>query len=215
VHNSVLQISLDHSTHVCNNFLVARTYRLQRRAERQAETRRRIVDAAVALHTSIGPAHTTVSAIAERAGVQRHTFYRHFPDEASLQMACSALWQERHPPPDSETWKALADPEARLRHGLRELYAFYAANADALTPLVRDAAVHPLTREILELRMRGVFEAMHACLAAPFTVRGGRRKRLLATIALYMDFQVWRTLREHAGSAADAVEAAARAILAQ
>ena len=68
---------------------MARTYRLKRRAERQDETRHRIVEAAVALHTTVGPARTTVSAIAERAGVQRHTFYRHFPDERSLGLACS------------------------------------------------------------------------------------------------------------------------------
>jgi AcrR family transcriptional regulator len=79
---------------------MSRTYTLKRRAERQAETRRRIVEAAVDLHSSIGPARTTVSMIAERAGVQRHTFYAHFPDERSLFLACSGLTLERDPLPD-------------------------------------------------------------------------------------------------------------------
>jgi AcrR family transcriptional regulator len=194
---------------------VARVYQLKRRAERQDETRQRIVEAAVALHTSVGPARTTVSAIAERAGVQRHTFYRHFPDEASLQMACSGLWQERHPLPDSRKWDAIADPEARLRRGLRELYEFYECNAQAMAPLVRDAAVHPLTRETLALRAGEAVEALLACLAAPFALRGARRKRLLAAIGLFLDFQVWRTLRDRAGSVAETVETAVRSIVGQ
>ena len=66
-----------------------RRYTLKRRAELQAETRQRIVDAAVALHSSVGPAATTISAIAEHAGVERLTVYRHFPDELTLLRACS------------------------------------------------------------------------------------------------------------------------------
>src|SRR5262245_31201341 len=129
-----------------------RTYQLKRRAERQQETRQRIVEAAVALHTTVGPARTTVSAIAERAGVQRHTFYRHFPDERSLMLACSGLWQEEHPLPDPAAWRSIGDGEARLRRGLGELYAFYESNAESMAPLVRDAEIHLLTREVLELR---------------------------------------------------------------
>ncbi len=78
---------------------MTRTYQLKRRAEKQAETRRRIVDATVALHTSVGPARTTISDIAELAGVQRHTVYAHFPDERELFHACSAHWRGLHPAP--------------------------------------------------------------------------------------------------------------------
>src|SRR5215468_3236214 len=84
--------------------LMARTYTLKRRAEQQADTRRRIVEAAVELHGSVGPARTTVSMVAERAGVQRHTFYAHFPDERSLLTACSGLSLERDPLPDAKSW---------------------------------------------------------------------------------------------------------------
>src|SRR5215831_15958184 len=91
-----------------------RTYTLRRRAEQQVETRQRIVEAAVDLHTRVGPARTTISMIAEQAGVQRHTLYAHFPDERSLSLACSGLVAERDPLPDPEVWRAITDPHERL-----------------------------------------------------------------------------------------------------
>src|SRR6478609_6580060 len=93
--------------------VMTRTYTLKRRAEQQAETRRRIVEAAVELHGRVGPAATTVSMVAERAGVQRHTFYAHFPDERSLLMACSGLAMERDPAPDAGPWRSIAEPKER------------------------------------------------------------------------------------------------------
>src|SRR6476620_7794449 len=68
---------------------MTRRYELKRRAERQDETRQRIVDATIELHQTIGAAQTTVSEIAKRAGVGRVTVYRHFPDEETLFNACS------------------------------------------------------------------------------------------------------------------------------
>src|SRR4249919_3805832 len=95
--------------------VMTRTYTLGRRAEQQAETRRRIVEAAVDLHGSVGPAFTTISMVAERAGVQRHTLYAHFPDERSLLLACSGLAYERDPPPDAQAWRAIEERRERLR----------------------------------------------------------------------------------------------------
>src|SRR6478752_7041835 len=101
--------------------LMARTYTLKRRAEQQAETRQRIVEAAVDLHSSVGPVATTISMIADRAGVQRHTVYAHFPDERSLFMACSGLAMERSPLPDATPWRTITDPAERIRAGLGAL----------------------------------------------------------------------------------------------
>ena len=100
-----------------------RPYRKRRRAELEDETRLRITEAAVALHGSVGPARTTVSAVAERAGVQRATVYRHFPDERSMFAACSAHWIAANPLPDLGAWARIADPGERLRTALTELYA--------------------------------------------------------------------------------------------
>lgn len=195
---------------------MARKYQLKQRALRQEETRQRIVEAAVALHTTVGPANTSVSAIAERAGVQRHTFYRYFADERALSVACSGLYMEQHPPPDADAWRDIADPAARLRHGLGELYAFYERNGEALEPIMRDALTHAPTREINEHRLGPVFAAMHAVLSAPFRFEDASRQRAFgAALALVFDFFVWKQLRASCGSPDAAVEVAARAVCAQ
>src|SRR5687768_12496709 len=118
-----------------------RKYEQKERARRRAETRQRIVEAAVDLHTSVGPAQTTISSIAQRAGVERHTVYAHFPDDSALFRACSAHWDARHPLPDLETLAAIEDPSRRLRRALGDMYAWYESVEDELAVLIRDAAV--------------------------------------------------------------------------
>jgi AcrR family transcriptional regulator len=199
---------------MCNNIRVARKYVLKRRAERQDETRQRIVDAAIALHTTLGPARTTISAIAERAGVQRHTVYSHFPDERALGLACSGCHAERHPLPDATAWRGIADPERRLRRGLTELYAYYAAHGEELAPILRDMESHALTRELVELRIQPVLDRIRDVLAEPFKVRGAHRTRLVAMLQLFLDLHTWRTLARSL-PAEETVGAAVRAICAQ
>ena len=92
-----------------------RSYRMGRRAELQEQTRQRITEAAVELHGTLGPARTSVTAVAERAGVERATVYRHFPDERALFLACSSHWRAANPAPDPAAWAAIADPDLRLR----------------------------------------------------------------------------------------------------
>src|SRR5207248_2847460 len=106
---------------------MGRPYQMSRRAERQDETRRRIVEAAIELHQTLGPAATTVTDIADRAGVGRVTVYRHFPDDASLARACSGRYFDRHPAPDPHRWAGISDPAERLRTALGEVYAYHRA----------------------------------------------------------------------------------------
>src|SRR6478672_8638751 len=136
-----------------HNSAVKRPYRLNKRAEKQQDTRRRIVEAAVELHSTLGPARTTVAQIAERAGVQRHTYYAHFPDEKELFLACSGLALERAPLPPVETWAAIPPGNARVRYGLGQLYDWYARNAAMTACVLRDAEIHAPTREVVALRM--------------------------------------------------------------
>jgi AcrR family transcriptional regulator len=184
-----------------------RTYTLGRRAEQQAQTRRRIVEAAVDLHGSIGPALTTFSMVAERAGVQRHTLYAHFPDERSLNLACSALVMGRDPLPDAEAWRAIADRRERLRAGLSAVYGWYARNAALAGCVLRDAEHHALTHEIAGMRFGPPLAACEQVLGA----RLGARQR--AVLRLALSFFTWRTLTREGGlKPGAAVEAMVQAI---
>lgn len=176
-----------------------RDYRLGKRAEKQQETRLRIVEAAIDLHASVGPAHTSIAQIAERAGVQRHTVYAHFPDERSMLEACSGLSLERDPLPDPERWLDTAAGAARIRRGLAELYGWYERNAQLAGCVLRDAERHEPTREIVGLRMAPTFARASTILGEGL---GDRGRGLLA---LALDFACWRVLRvsDSTGSAAE------------
>ena len=173
---------------------MARPYQLKRRAEQQAETRLRIVEAAVDLHSSVGPAATTISMIADRAGVQRHTVYAHFPEERSLFLACSGLAVERSPLPAASPWLAIADPGERMTVGLREIYGWFEANAELTASVLRDAEHHPLTREISALRIEPHFLEYRDVLGAGLT-----RAEQRAALALALTFFTWRTLVHDGG----------------
>jgi AcrR family transcriptional regulator len=172
---------------------MTRTYTLRRRAEQQAETRRRIVEAAVDLHGSVGPAATTFSMVAERAGVQRHTLYAHFPDERSLFLACSALAMERDPLPDPASWRAFGDRREGIRAGLAAVYAWYERNAALAACVLRDAEHHALTREMVEMRMAPTMAAYQQVLGAKLSAK----QRALLRLAL--GFFTWRTLVRESG----------------
>ena len=187
---------------------VSRPYTLKRRAEQQAETRRRIVEAAVDLHTSLGPARTSLSMVAERAGVQRHTLYAHFPEERDLLLACSELTLSRAPLPDAAPWRSIPDPATRLCAGLQAVYDWYDRNANLAACVLRDAEYHPLTQEINALRLGPTIadwrETLGAGLAPP--------QRAILDLAL--SFFTWRTLVRDSGlSPTAAVETMAQAIL--
>ena len=191
-----------------------RKYELKRRATAQARTRQRIVEAAVALHTTIGPTRTTVSAIAERAGVQRHTVYNHFPDERSLGLACSGLFVEQNPLPEPAAWLRIADGERRLRRGLAELYAYFEANADQLAPILRDSEVDPLVRQLLDHRITPHMTGIRDVLAGPFAARATAKARLLGVLDVFVSPQTWRLLSSRL-SREDIIEAAVRAVRCQ
>ena len=126
-----------------------RKYEQKERARRQAQTRQRIVEAAVGLHTSVGPALTTISGIAKRAGVERHTVYAHFPDDRTLFRACSEHWAARHPLPDSGALSEVVDPVRRLRRALGEMYSWYESVEADLALFLRDASVVPANADVL------------------------------------------------------------------
>jgi AcrR family transcriptional regulator len=183
-----------------------RPYHKRLRAEQEAETRQRITEAAVKLHGTIGPARTTVKAVAAEAGVQRATVYRHFPDAQSLFMACSGHWASLNPPPDPARWRRIDDPAERLRHALSELYGWYEWAEPMLTNVLRDAPLVPAAGPAYAAFERH-FESLHSAVMQGRRARGRARARLAAALAHALDFATWRSLtRQHGLARDDAVE---------
>ena len=175
-----------------------RPYKKKRRAELEAETRRHITEAAVELHGTVGPARTSISAIAERAGVRRSTVYRHFPDEETLFAACSSHWAEQNPPPDLEGWAAVDDPDERLRTALGELYSFYSRTHEMLENLYRDERTVPVVKERFAV-FHGYLAAARDTLLRGHAARGRRRDELAAAIGHALAFSTWRSLTRDQG----------------
>ena len=172
-----------------------RTYRLSARADSQAETRQRIVDAAIDLHEKLGPAHTPMSAIAEQAGVQRLTLYRHFPDEAAILAACTAQWGAQHPFPEPALWDGIADPAARAAAALKAYYDYYAGTRRMWFVAYRDVGlvkpIQPLIGHV-EAQLAELAET----LAAAFRAKGGILRDLTATLRHALAYSAWASLED-------------------
>ena len=177
---------------------MTRTYTLKKRAEQQAETRQRIVEAAVDLHSTVGPSATTLSMIAEKAGVQRHTLYAHFPDERSIFTACSAHAYERDPMPHADAWRGIADRNERLTTALTDIYGWYERNESLVSNIMRDVARHPMVQEIQRTRVAPVRKGWNDVLGDKLNAK----QRALLHLAL--GFPTWRALVKEAGLKQDA-----------
>ena len=189
-----------------------RPYRMTRRAELEEQTRRRITESAVALHEELGPAQTSISAIAERAGVRRSTVYRHFPDEDALFAACSSHFRELNPPPDALLWSSIEDPAERTRTALHEIYAFYGRTDGMYSSLMRDESRVPA----LQHRLRDFYDYLSSVqdgLAAGRSRHGRRARYVRAAIGHALALPTWRSLTHEQGLGNDdAVELMCRLV---
>lgn len=181
-----------------------RKYELRKRAEQVAETNLRITEAAIELHGTVGPARTTLTAVAERAGVERRTLYRHFPTEAELFTACSTHWFAANPLPDVDRWRDVRDPRERLARALDELYAYYERSAPMLRNVLRDAELVDFARDAIA-PLDAHLDQAAAVLTAGRNVRGRRGRLLGAALRHAVAFSTWRSLAETGIDRADAV----------
>jgi AcrR family transcriptional regulator len=176
---------------------------MQSRAESQQRTRLRITESAVELHGTLGPARTSISAVAAHAGVRRSTLYRHFADEGALFDACTAHWTAANPPPDLLAWARVEDPDERLALALGELYAFYGRTELMLENLFRDEGL-PVVRERFGA-FRDYFAAAQETLMAGRRLRGAAQRRTSAAVGHAIAFSTWKSLvREQRLGDADA-----------
>jgi AcrR family transcriptional regulator len=175
---------------------MTRRYEQRERARLHEETRQRIIDALIELHETVGAARTTVVEVARRAGVGRMTVYNHFPTEADMVTACTSHWIERHPPPDVEAWRQIADPGERLERALAELHAYYRQTRAMWSTAYRDAQLVESLGRIMDTTWFELLDRAVEVLAAGWRVRGARRRRLSGALRLALDFPTWRTLTD-------------------
>jgi AcrR family transcriptional regulator len=180
-----------------------RKYELKKRAEEMAKTRLRITDAAIELHGTVGPARTTLSAVAKRAGVERRTLYRHFPNEADLFAACSAHYFTANPWPDLGSWRAVRDPQKRLERALDELYAYYERTEPMFSNVLRDAELVDFARDAVAPLHAYLGEAAEI-LTIGRPVRGRRRQLLTRALRHALAFSTWHSLRTNGIARSDA-----------
>ena len=164
---------------------------MRKRADDVALTRQRIIEAAVRLHGKIGPAATTVSALAEEADVTRLTVYRHFPDDLALFTACSQHWAASQTFPNPEDWKLIDDGRERVRAGLRDIYRFYRDGEPMLTNVRRDRDTLP---EAIRTRTDTTEKLYSDTLLSGLSVKGKNRKRTRAAINHAISYWTWHSL---------------------
>jgi AcrR family transcriptional regulator len=181
-----------------------RKYELKKRAEEMAETHLRITEAAIELHATVGPSRTTMSAVAERAGVERRTLYRHFPTEADLFAACSTHYFTANPWPDRGYWRAIRDPQQRLEQALDELYAYYERTAPIFSNVLRDAELVDVARDAVA-PLRAYLEEAAEVLTIGQHVRGRRRQLLGGALRHALAFSTWHSLSTNGIGRSDAV----------
>jgi AcrR family transcriptional regulator len=174
-----------------------RRYRLNARARRQEDNRRRIVEAAYQLHMTIGASRASMNAIARLAGVRRPTVQRHFPDLASLFMACTLHGMQLDPPPDPTTWQAVAEPGRRLLIALNELYPSYRRNRVVFVDIPNFEGVPGLEALFAILAQQSDWQ--RGILAEGWQVTEERRESLMAALGHAIDFWTWRSLTEGQG----------------
>jgi len=189
-----------------------RKYELRARADRQAETRRRIAAATAELHEEVGPARTTVAEIARRAGVQRLTVYKNFPEDYDLFAACQGHFLAQNPPPDPGAALAIADPGERVEAVLRDLYAWYRRNERTSANVRRDRDSLPALDRLLADTGDARAAELATELAGAFDVRFKQRVRVRAAVALALDFWAWRRLASEGLADNDAARLMAHAV---
>ena len=170
-----------------------RKYTQRQRAVQQAETRQRIIEAMVSLHQEFGPANTTVKAIAERAGVERLTVYRHFPDENTQLQACSSHYLQQHPPPDLDQWEHVEMPAQRVARALKAFYAYYRETAPMFRQSYRDVDAVPALRPILDA-FEHQLDATCDGLMRGWGVRGRTARAMRRTLRHGLSFSTWASL---------------------
>jgi len=178
---------------------VAREYKMVKRREKVDQTRRRIAKATYELHSTIGPAMTTIALIADRAGLPRQTVYRNYATQVELFRSCIAFGLELNPLPDPDRWHSVTDPGERLQVGLTQLYQWFEAGEPVLTNTMRDFGAVQESAEAMQ-PVGEVFRHIYETLS-----QGWESSRVSPLLSLAVDFATWRKLSRGQGMASSAI----------
>lgn len=189
-----------------------RSYNKVARARKEEATRKRIAEAAVALHGTLGPARTSIADVAREAGVSRTTVYNHFPTDVELFAACSSHWASRNPFPDPASWREIGDPAERLGSALRELYAWYGGRQDMLGKVFRDLPIVPALAEVMGGFWAAYLEEVIEGLTPGWPRPAAEGPELRALLSIVLDFRTWRALADGLADEGDAAALAARMV---
>lgn len=181
-----------------------RTYRMRDRAKSQEETRKKIVEAAMHLHEEVGPRATTISAIAERAGVQRLTVYRHFPDETAVFQACTSHWLSLNPPPDPDDWAEIPDARSRFKAAISAFYGYYSKTERMWTAAYRDVDDVPALQQPMA-EIAAFLKSVGGSLIAALDPKG-INPSLAATVRHGLQFSTWADLESQGLSETEKVD---------
>ncbi len=174
--------------------MTTRKYKKTKRAEQQEQTRERIVEATVALHEEIGPANTSIKAIAERAGVQRLTVYRHFPDDFSLFQACTSHWLSYNPPPDAANWQEMTNADEKTAAAFLAIFKYYRGTETMWTGAYRDLEDVDALREVLK-GFEGYIDQVRDGLLVSWKLKGKSKQQLSITLRHCLRFTSWQSLK--------------------
>jgi len=179
---------------------VAREYKMVKRRDKVEETRRRIAKATYELHSTVGPALTTIAMVSERAGVPRQTVYRNFGTQVELFRSCIAFGLEMHPMPDPAPWQSITDSEERMQVGLTQVYRWFEASEPVMTNVARDYGAVQEAAEVAQRPMGEVLERIHGTLSY-----GWEGSAVAPLLSLAVDFATWKKLRRERGMASSAI----------
>ena len=183
--------------------MAPRKYTMDKRKAAMEETRQRILEATLALHSEKGIFGTSWQDIAHRADVSVGTVYKHFPSLDELVPACGELMYAITRPPSledaPEIFAGAHSLEERLERLISELFDFYERGAPYIETDFQERQL-PMVQE-WEAHMRAtiaglVREALHSVGPDERTVQGVSALLNFSTFKSFMDRDIQKEQAE-------------------
>jgi AcrR family transcriptional regulator len=187
-----------------------RPYRMSARAAAVEETRARVLEAVLALHTERLSSDVSLADVAERAGVSVQTVLRHFGSreglvEAALERASAEVEDERRVAPGD------------VAGAVHAVVEHYEARGDAVLLLLAQERFEPFAAMVTAngraLHRRWVTESF-----GPLLPTGPGRAEVVDLLVVATDVYAWKLLRRDRGLSVartrSRIEALVRAVLA-